>query len=41
VKPTAANDADAFTVPSDQNAETAAIDYGPRPTGPAPMIPHP
>ncbi len=31
VKPTAANDAAAFAVPSDQNAETAAIDYGPRP----------
>jgi hypothetical protein len=31
VKPTAANDDDPFAVPSDQNAETAAIDYGPRP----------
>jgi multidrug efflux pump subunit AcrB len=31
VKPTAANDDTAFAVPSDQNAEAAAIDRGPRP----------
>jgi len=31
VKPTAANDDDAFAVPSDQNVVAAAIDYGPRP----------
>ena len=31
VKPTAVNNHDAFAVPSDQIAETAAIDYGPRP----------
>jgi multidrug efflux pump subunit AcrB len=31
VKPPAADDDDAFAVPSNQNAEAAAIDYGPRP----------
>ena len=31
VPPTAANDDDAFAVPSDQNVVAAAIDYGPRP----------